>query len=62
METDSTVVDTASVDSISAVIDSLMSSSASEGFLYSFGWMSAAMVALLGVVMAIHLINRAAGR
>jgi hypothetical protein len=50
------------LDSLALVIDSLMTSSAQESLLNGFGLVSLAMLALLGVLVAIHLVNRGAGR
>lgn len=42
-------------------IDSIMNSSAQEAFINGFGMVSLFMVGLLGVLVAIHLVNRGAG-
>lgn len=64
--TDSTesLVSSSSValDSVVQLIDSLMTSSAQGAFVNGFGLITLAMLGLLGVLVAIHLVNRGAGR
>ncbi len=49
------------VDSLSSVIDSLMQSSAQGGFMNGFAVVSVLMLGLMGILVAIHLVNRGAG-
>lgn len=54
--------DSVGLDSVARLIDSLMTSSAQDSFINGFGLVTMAMLALLGVLVAIHLVNRGVGR
>lgn len=54
--------DSVAFDSVAQLIDSLMTSSAQDAFVNGFGLITIVMLALLGVLVAIHLVNRGAGR